>query len=114
MKLVDQLQLDDVLILHGHHLPKSIAGVKTVIIGNEHPCITLRDNMRIEKFKCFLKGKWKTKDLIVMPSFNTLTVGTDIRGGNVLSPFLKQDISGFEAYVVEEDSVYYFGKLGKL
>ncbi|GAG34601.1 unnamed protein product, partial [marine sediment metagenome] len=68
---------------------------------------------RVELVKCFLKGKYKRKELIVMPSFNLVSEGTDILKEELLSPFLHQNINNFDVYVVE-DKVYGFGKVRDL
>ena len=51
--------------------------------------------------------------MIVMPSFNPITIGTDLLKGQFISPFMKVNISSFEVYVVA-DNVYYFGKVKDL
>ncbi|MCX6706932.1 MAG: metallophosphoesterase [Candidatus Woesearchaeota archaeon] len=100
-----------ILILHGHKEINIPRGIKTIIIGHEHPAVALKEGERSERFKCFLKGRYKGKDLIVLPSFNLLTEGTDILKEGVLSPFLKkQNLDSFEAFVVS-DKIYNFGKL---
>ena len=67
-----------------------------------------------EKYKAFLLGLWKRKKLIVLPSFNQCTEGTDVLKEYLLSPFLKgADLSLFDAYLVA-DKPYYFGKLRNL
>lgn len=101
---VTYFQQNDLLIAHGD---KIIDAGKTIIIGHDHPAITIRDKVKAEKYKCFLRGKWKRKNLIVMPSFNPLTKGMDVTQGKLLSPYLK-DIKNFEVYVIE-DRTYYFG-----
>jgi uncharacterized protein len=83
--------------------------VSTIIIGHEHPAVTIKDGPRTELFKAFLIGKWKGKDLIVMPSFNLITEGTDVLKEEVLSPFLN-NLDNFKAIVVS-DKLYKFGKL---
>jgi hypothetical protein len=112
----DNLFVDNILFCHGHKLfdEKSAAfrKAKTIIIGHEHPAISLRDGPRIEKYKCFLLGKFKKKNLIVMPSFNFVTEGTDVLQEKILSPFIKS-ISDFEAFIVG-DKVYKFGKISRL
>lgn len=114
VRVVDYLRVDDVLIMHGDKLPKSneLTEISTIVIGHEHPAVSLKEGARVEQFKCFLKGKYKGKNLIVVPSFNTLVEGTDLLRDEILSPFLR-NIDDFEVYVVE-DKVYEFGKLGKL
>lgn len=103
------------LIIHGDKIPgrELLAGVSTIIIGHEHPAISLKEGPRAESYKCFLKGKYKGKNLIVQPSFNPIIEGTDILRDDILSPFLKQNLDNFDVYVVE-DKVYEFGRLGKL
>jgi len=113
-----EFAVDDVLFLHGDLVPKKseiLSKAKTLIIGHEHPAVTLRekkDSIRTEKLKCFIKGKWKGKDIIVLPSFNLLTEGNDIRG-KLLSPFLKGSLKKFEIWVVA-DKVRYFERLEDL
>jgi uncharacterized protein len=105
----------NILILHGDRLPTEaeLEGMGTIIIGHEHPAISIRDGPRMETFKCFLKGKFKSRNLIVQPSFNALVPGTDILKETVLSPLLKQKLGSFEVYAVE-DEIYYFGKVKNL
>ena len=101
-----------ILIMHGNKIPNKevLKEVSTVIIGHEHPAVSIKDGPRVEQFKCFLKGKYKGKSLIVQPSFNTMIEGTDLLKDKILSPFLKQNLDNFDVYVVE-DKVYEFGKL---
>jgi len=108
--------IDNILFCHGHKLmdEKNInfKKAKTIIIGHEHPAIGLRDGPRVEKYKCFLVGKFKNKKLIVMPSFNFITEGTDVMQEKLLSPFI-ENIHDFEVFVIG-DKVYKFGKISKL
>ena len=46
-----------------------------------------------------------------MPSFNSLSIGSDIRKRG-LGPFIKN--KDFEVFVVVDDKSYYFGKLKEL
>jgi putative SbcD/Mre11-related phosphoesterase len=86
----------------------------TIIIGHEHPAVSLVSGSRTERYKCFLKGKFSRKDLIVTPSCNMLIEGTDILKEKLLSPILKNvDLKNFEAYIVE-DKIYDFGKVKDL
>ena len=111
LKVVEEYKVGDTLIIHGDKLAKiTKTSIKRIIIGHEHPAITLREKSKVEKFKCFLKGKWKGKELIVMPSFNPLLEGTDILKDKLLSPFL-EDISNFEVFVVGDKEVLRFGKV---
>ncbi len=132
--------IDNILVMHGDRLMKKDietkaherssgvpkqgfvtkkAGTKieTIIIGHEHPAVSLGSMARFEKYKCFLVGKWKSRKLIVQPSFNLVTEGTDVLKESLLSPFLKgnKEFKNFEAIVVGEDDKFYdFGKLKNL
>ncbi|MBU1205117.1 MAG: metallophosphoesterase [Nanoarchaeota archaeon] len=115
VSVVDYYFAGDILITHGHKIPNKniLKKAKTIVIGHEHPAISLREDVRTEKFKCFLKGKYKRKSLVVMPSFCLATEGTDILKEKLLSPFLNQDLKNFEVSVVA-DKVYDFGKIKNL
>lgn len=121
LEVVDHYVLNDVLFVHGDKIPVIVNDkkIKTIIIGHEHPAVCLTKWPRSEKYKAFLVGQWKysilrSKKLIVLPSFNTATEGTDILKERLLSPFLRQqNIKNFEAYLVS-DTIYYFGKLKNL
>ncbi len=106
------LEKQKILFLHGDKILslKEFQKAKTLIIGHEHPAVTLTEETKKEKFKCFIKGKYKKKDLIVLPSFNTTTEGTDITQKKLLSPFLKQNLGNFEVWITA-DKTYFFGKI---
>lgn len=116
LEIKDYLVLEDILFCHGHRLIEQTINekrnIKVIIIGHEHPAISLRDEARVEKYKCFLLGKYDGKNLIVMPSFNFVSEGTDVLQEKLLSPFIT-NIQDFEAFVFG-DKVYKFGKLSKL
>ncbi len=112
IKIVDHYIIADIYLCHGHKIPKDFEQCKTIIIGHEHPAVALKDRGRVEKYKCFLKGKYQDKTLIVQPSFNLVTEGTDVLSEKLLSPFLS-DIRDFEVYVVS-DKILYFGKIKNL
>lgn len=106
--------IGNTLVCHGDVIPdkKLLEKAKTIIIGHEHPAVALREGIRAEKFKCFLKGRWKGKDLLVMPSFNLTVEGSDILTEKQLSPFLKE-INDFEVFVAGEE-IMDFGTFDEL
>jgi putative SbcD/Mre11-related phosphoesterase len=108
LRVEDSITVGDRLIIHGDRLVETKC--RTIIIGHEHPAISIHEGARVELFKCFLKGKWKGKTLIVMPSFNLVSEGTDVTKEKVLSPFLQGDLGDFECFAVG-DEVYNFGKI---
>ena len=119
VEIVDHYVIGDVgetYICHGHKIPGKddvdFKKAKTIIIGHEHPAVGLKDGPRVELFKCFLKGKWNAKTLIVMPSFNLVTEGTNVLQENLLSPFLT-DISNFKV-IVASTKLYEFGTVRSL
>ena len=105
----------NILIIHGDKIPDKdlLKKTDTIIIGHEHPAVSIKEGPRVEVFKCFLKGKFQRKNLIVQPSFNMVTEGTDVIKEELLSPFLKQNLDDFEVFLVA-DKVYNFRKLGRL
>lgn len=113
IEIVKDYWLGEILITHGHNIPKNAEKAKVVVIGDAHPAVSIREEARSEIFKCFLKGKWNNKLLIAMPSFNMITTGSDILKEKMQSPFLQQNLNDFEVYIVA-DKVYDFGKLGKI
>src|SRR3989344_6788761 len=100
IELVDSYTLGDIYICHGDVLTK--IKEKVIIIGHEHPAIRLEEGSKREMYKCFLKGTWKRKTLIVMPSFNLMKEGHNILEKNFLSPFLTK-IDNFEVFVLGDE-----------
>ncbi len=94
--------------------------IKTIIISHLHPALSIKDkaNIKREKYKCFLVGKYKKKQFIVVPSFFSIIEGTEIseysKNEKYQQIIPKNKLSSFEAYVVGKDKIYYFGKYGKL
>lgn len=110
IKVVDEHIVDNILILHGHKAPSSLKNV--IIVGHEHPAILLQENARKEKYKCYLVGEYLGKVLIVQPSFNLLTEGTDVISQDLLSPLL-DNVKDFNVFIVDENKkeILEFGKV---
>ena len=83
-----------------------------IIIGHEHPAISFKERPD-EKYKCFLKGKYKNSTLIVQPSLTTVTEGSDITKEKLLSPYLK-NTADFEVFIPKNDEVLCLGKLSNI
>lgn len=108
--------LNDNLFVHGDSIPKIVADkkIKTIIIGHEHPAVNLIQWPRIEKYKALLVGKWRSKRIIVLPSFNLMIEGKDVLKEKPISPFLSDsNLFTFDCYIIG-DKPYYFGKLKNL
>lgn len=114
IQLIKEYKIGNILVIHGDSKPKT-QHTKTIIMGHEHPAITLHEAGRSEKFKCFLKGKYQRKNLIVLPSFNQLTQGNNILKEKHLSPLLK-NLKNFEVFIYDakEKDVLKFGKVKDL
>lgn len=91
--------------------------VKTIVIGHLHPATTLSDKhtTKREKYKCFLIGKYKHRELIVVPSFFPLVEGSKFNLHENTKHFFvdKKLLKKFNVFVVGEQKVYPFGKLKK-
>ncbi len=107
------IEEEGIYITHGHEIPedKNLGRAKTILIAHDHPAISLGEGLRVERIKCFLKGKWNKKTLIQIPSLNFVTEGMDITRENPLSPFMNQNLGDFEAYGIEGFNIFHFEKL---
>lgn len=112
LKVKNYFKTGDICITHGDKIIKEVENSKIIIIGHEHPAISLTEGARKEDVKCFLAGKYKKSMLIVMPSFTLLTQGSNILKEKILSPYLK-NLDDFDVYAIE-DKVYKFGKVKKI
>lgn len=116
LQVEESFRIGDSLILHGDKILEGLdPEIRNLIIGHEHPCIGLRNGERVEKIKCYLAGKYEDWNLLVMPSFNFVTEGSDILQERPLSPFLKAIPGGdLEVYAVENFEVFPFGRIKDL
>ncbi|RLE51623.1 MAG: hypothetical protein DRJ33_05525 [Candidatus Methanomethylicota archaeon] len=100
--------LEDIMLAHGHKSFEIPSEVRVVILAHEHPAISVKDKSGAKyKFKCFLVGKYKEVDLVVIPSFSPLAVGVSINEApkeELLTPMLHEvDLGEFTPIVVEKD-----------
>lgn len=88
--------------------------IKYWIVGHGHPAITLYDGVKKEKYKCFLVGNYKGKNIIILPSFFPLNEGSDPRD-YALGLYWNFDLQKFNVKIVGEDlEVIDFGLLRSL
>ncbi|MBM3232364.1 metallophosphoesterase [Candidatus Pacearchaeota archaeon] len=84
------------------------------VLGHGHPAINLYDGNKKEKYKCFLYGNYKDKEVIVVPSFFPLIEGTDAREFDMKFAW-DFNLKKFRSFVVSDDlKVLDFGELGKI
>ncbi len=88
--------------------------VHTWVVGHLHPALFLHEGVKSEKYKCFLVGEYKRKQIIIVPSFSDVREGGDITAweSNLAWPF---DLEKFKVFLVGEHlDVLDFGNLGAL
>jgi hypothetical protein len=119
IELVKYYEKGDILFMHGDKKVKIREGIKRIFLGHMHPAISIKKNVKEERYKCFLVGKWKNKEIIILPSFFPLFEGADIFEDK--GEFLAYDfrLNEFDVYIVvgKDLEVLHFGKLkdvGKL
>ena len=116
VKVEDYVVLGEYCFLHGDKDFPEIYDkkIKYWVVGHTHPAIKLGDGVKVEKYKCFVSGKYKGKNIIIVPSFFEYSEGVDVREGdlNLAWPI---NIDKFEVGVVGEDlKVLNFGILKKI
>jgi len=94
--------------------------IQTIVTSHIHPAVLIKDKLNIkkEKYKCFLIGKYKKKQIIILPSFFSIIEGSEIseysKGEKYQQMIPKNKLKSFETYVVGRNEVYAFGKYGDL
>lgn len=84
--------------------------IKRIFMGHLHPAITIKKGVKRETYKCFLVGKYKNKEIIILPSFFPLVEGSDviIEDTNLDFDFSLKD---FKVFVPSDKEVLEFGKV---
>ena len=109
-----------IVFLHGHKLFLEVLdkSINLIVMGHLHPSVVLQENPGIKKenYKCFLTGKYKKKDVIVLPSFLRIIEGSKVNEyANKLekdfSIIPKKNLLKFRVHVVGKDETYSFGKV---
>lgn len=104
--------------LHGDKWFSELKECDNLILGHSHPAIILKDKYKQEKYKCFLKGNWNKKEILIIPSFNLLNQGYNLndfkinknKGFSIVPDkiIIKMNVL---VYNKKEDKIYDFGKL---
>lgn len=106
----------DICFMHGDKEFEEINDkkIKYWIIGHAHPAITLHDGVKKEKYKCFLEGKYKNKEVVIVPSFFPINEGSDPRDYD-LGLMWDFNLNNFSVKIISEDlEVIDFGLLKNL
>jgi uncharacterized protein len=80
VKLVDYFVVGKYCFLHGHKDFDEIrdVNIKYWIMGHIHPAVNLSDGIKVEKYKCFLVGKFKGRGVVIVPCFLSYKEGSDL------------------------------------
>ncbi len=117
VRVVDYYIAGDYCFAHGDREYKEMNAkeAKYWILGHGHPAIKLSDGVKVEKYKCFLTGRHRGKEVIIVPSFLEYSEGSDPRE-NDLGMAWGFDFDKFGVFVVGEEDlrVKNFGKLEKI
>ena len=100
--IYDNYLLDDLFLVHGHKYYDVPEKANYILLGHQHPAISLRKNGRVEKFKCFLFNEKH----IILPSSHSITTGTDVLKQDIISPYIKH-IEKYHVVIVSQQ-LYYF------
>ncbi|MBT4136042.1 metallophosphoesterase [archaeon] len=129
VKLKKYYSIRGICFLHGNKVEGGCCGKGILVMGHLHPSISLGDNYKKEKYKCFLKGKWNRKIVYILPSFSGISLGYDLRK---LNEKMKEERSGMKTknfvvvenkalrnfeiiiYNEKDENVLNFGKLRKM
>jgi putative SbcD/Mre11-related phosphoesterase len=121
----ESYKMGEVCCLHGNKWLNSCLNSKILVMGHLHPAITLSDKYKREKFKCILHGKWKRKEVFVLPSFSKVSLGyelldvdedKDYKKGDDFFIINKKSLKKFEVIIYDSkgEKALNFGKLKKL
>ncbi len=125
VELEDQFTMKNTTFTHGHQEQQKIDTheSKYLIIGHEHPALSLTDKVGIkEKIPCFLYGETNEENqkIIVIPAFSKLAEGSQvnlIREKDLLSPVLKNrtNLKSLKAIAVDREAgKYKFPEIEKI
>lgn len=122
LELQEQHEEDGVLFVHGHEEIEELGKYETVVIGHEHPALSLKDEIGVvEKVDCILHGETdEGTGIIVLPAFSNISNGTRINEtprSELLSPVLRNhtEPSELKAVAVSRDAgIFRFPELGKI
>jgi len=99
--------------MHGDRDFIEAHGVGRWVVGHGHPAVKISDGVKVEKYKCFLVGRFRGKEVVIVPSFFEGSLGSDPRENDMKMAW-DFKLEKFVVKVVEGFEVRDFGELGKL
>ncbi|MFB6089053.1 MAG: metallophosphoesterase [Candidatus Aenigmatarchaeota archaeon] len=110
VELQDYLIRDNILITHGHRRFDVEGEVEYIVIGHDHPVLSLSDEVGVEEtLPCFIYGECRDKKIVMLPAFSKLSGGCRINKikyneDRVFSPVMRGcDVDEFRAIGVERE-----------
>ena len=81
LEFLEQFETERFILAHGNDLTEASPG-KCLIMGHEHPAISLGDGIASAKFPCFVVSE----RVLLVPAFSLWAAGSNIRAYEFLSP----------------------------
>lgn len=106
IEVVEKYEGKGFLCIHGDKEIKKWKGM--LIIGNEHPALKLRDELGVvRKYPAYLYDE--KNRILVLPSLNPWTAGSDVLSSSFISPVLKKvKKEELHIYATEGNEIYDF------
>ena len=110
LELQERHEENGILFTHGHKDIEDLESFEIVIIGHEHPALSLKDEIGVvEKVDCILHGEEDGTEVIVLPAFSSISNGTRINETpqrELLSPVLRKhfDVGELKAVAVSREA----------
>lgn len=115
---LEHSHIGDYFFFHGEVAPKEVPKCKMMIMGHEHPTISIYNSAgRRDRIRCFLYGKYGKVPLLVLPAIGYFSTGNDVNfdSSTMLSPvFEKAKIGSMRALACGFGSTLDFGEISKL
>jgi len=103
IEIVDFYVKGNICFAHGERLIPEFFDrkIERIVLGHRHPAVSISDKYKKERYKCFLVGRYKKKEVIILPSFFPLIEGSDIVDSDSDLLFIPEEkLGNFEVYVV--------------
>ena len=117
IEVIEKYKVNGILLVHGDKIINDDS--KIIVIGHEHPAVSFKSRPD-EKFKCFLIGNFKGKEIIIAPSFFGAIEGSAVNEKRYeyeegFSVIPNSEIRNFEVHAISDDGeILNFGKVKKL
>lgn len=115
IEVCNEFEFNNFYFLHGHKETLKIFKKQNIVLAHEHPAILLEHEYSKEKIPCFLYGRIRGINIIVLPPFSSLAGGSEINilpKHELLSPILKQiDVDKLKAIGVSEAGLLKFPEI---